>query len=1114
MKKLFLLFIALCALTVAQAQVVSSYTMQATQGTYTEITDGTVMDLTGLDLTVEDPLTGVAWYPHGIVTESTTAAGFPIGFDFTFNDMACNQFIIGANGYIALGRDEITNDPSHKQHIVSREEGADNTMGILPNNFSSGIWVNDSSEYSYKVIGEAPNRTLVVQFKNWAPNFGYDAEEVASMNMQIRLNETSNTIEFVLGELVYNSDVDRMTRIALRGYYQDLLCLRETTDEDVDPETVAMIDWVAVPEDYQVYLGAGMVTSGLTYTFTPPADCVEPSSSFTCTGANIKTNSFSMEWDWADFSDADHVLLSLLKSGTREAPVDGVYYTAGDSLGDALVLAYTTDTIYEMPEDIQLEPSTDYFLYVYLANSFCSNGPVYNSGWYTSFTTKPAMPESIEITNTTTNTLTFNVEANDVDEVFVIITDSIRPNPPYVNVIEFGEPIGYYYNVGDYVGGIGRVAYIGPSAENIVVEGLEAGTTYYLRAHSLNRQIGYSSEVVETSDITIATLPWKLDLSNTNKQEIPVGWTSVGSNKQLVATAMKSGYGEESLQFSVQIQPNTTNGHTTELTSPYIIIDKENALFSFEYNMNTPGNWGMAGTKYDEWNEKDTFAIQVSRNGGAFETVTLVNSTNNVKVDAITQFVPVTADLSAYLNDTIQLRFYWNCYSSGKVRLTLEKWNIDEYIAPATPEVKVENITHLSAKVTWRSEQENYEVAYAKTGEEFVTVLVEGASEYDLTELEAETEYQVKVRGIVAEGEYSAWSEVVTFTTTAWPECDAPTDLAAAVEGKTATLTWEGTEDHLTWEVRYRDANSTTWITIEGLEEPTTVLENLEEGVTYLWNVRAYCTAGRETAWSAQATFTTGPTVPAAPVVTGSFEGDIISLEWEAVPGALTYKLYYGGTALTEPFEETRVDIQVPSVGTYCFTVTALNEVGESAHSDEVCVTVTIDPDMTAPEAPELVATLEGDKVVLTWEAVEGATYYDVYIYVPEGEDQYLGTATMEDLPIKMQLPEYGEYCFYVIAANLAGESEPSNIACVNYGSVGIEENEVVFNIYPNPVNDKLVIETEATIEEICIYDAFGRLMEKVNETTTIDVSEYNAGVYIMKVRTDNGEVVKRFVKK
>lgn len=47
MKKLFLLFTILCAGIVANAQVVSAYTMQATQGTYTEITDGTVMDLTG-----------------------------------------------------------------------------------------------------------------------------------------------------------------------------------------------------------------------------------------------------------------------------------------------------------------------------------------------------------------------------------------------------------------------------------------------------------------------------------------------------------------------------------------------------------------------------------------------------------------------------------------------------------------------------------------------------------------------------------------------------------------------------------------------------------------------------------------------------------------------------------------------------------------------------------------------------------------------------------------------------------------------------------------------------------------------------------------------------------
>ena len=575
-----------------------------------------------------------------------------------------------------------------------------------------------------------------------------------------------------------------------------------------------------------------------------------------------------------------------------------------------------------------------------------------------------------------------------------------------------------------------------------------------------------------------------------------------------------------------------------QITSNPIIIDQEDAVVRFNFTIfHQPSRF--ATEAYNVWNENDVFAVQVSTDGETFTDLVSYNSTNNpqfVYTSEEKTLIPFEADMSQYEGQKVWIRINWHLYNNtfSPGTLVLDNFKVEKFVVPAIPAVKMEDVAHISAKVTWRGEQENYEVAYAKTvvaeegetreeGEdaeelEFVTIKVEGASEYVLTELEAETEYQVKVRGIIDNYTYSEWSEIVTFTTTAWPECDAPTNLAADmtafVSDGIVTLTWEGTEDHLTWDVRYRDANSTTWTTIEGLEEPTTVLEGLEEGVTYLWNVRAYCTAERVTSWSAQATFKAGPTVPAAPVVTGSFNVDTVILVWDPVPGALSYKLYYGGNPLTEPFEETRVDIQVPNVGTYCFTVTALNEVGESAHSDEVCVTVTLPEGMEVPAAPELVATLDDDFVVLTWEEVEGASFYDLYIDVPQGEDQYLGTATMEDLPIRMQLPEYGEYCFYVIAANLAGESEPSNTACVNYGSVGIEENEVVFNIYPNPVNDKLVIETEATIEEICIYDAFGRLMEKVNETTTIDVSEYNAGVYIMKVRTDNGEVVKRFVKK
>ena len=82
----------------------------------------------------------------------------------------------------------------------------------------------------------------------------------------------------------------------------------------------------------------------------------------------------------------------------------------------------------------------------------------------------------------------------------------------------------------------------------------------------------------------------------------------------------------------------------------------------------------------------------------------------------------------------------------------------------------------------------------------------------------------------------------------------------------------------------------------------------------------------------------------------------------------------------------------------------------------------------------------------------------------------------------------------------------------------GIDENEASFNIYPNPVSDKLYIETEVEIEEVVVYDVFGR--QQVTEIPShqgdlsIDVADLNSGVYFVKVVTENGETVQRFIKK
>ena len=82
----------------------------------------------------------------------------------------------------------------------------------------------------------------------------------------------------------------------------------------------------------------------------------------------------------------------------------------------------------------------------------------------------------------------------------------------------------------------------------------------------------------------------------------------------------------------------------------------------------------------------------------------------------------------------------------------------------------------------------------------------------------------------------------------------------------------------------------------------------------------------------------------------------------------------------------------------------------------------------------------------------------------------------------------------------------------------GVEELASSFKIYPNPVDGKLYVESENEVKEIVVYDVYGR--QQVNmitgqqEVMTVEVSNLNSGVYYVKVVTDNGEVVKRFVKK
>ena len=171
-------------------------------------------------------------------------------------------------------------------------------------------------------------------------------------------------------------------------------------------------------------------------------------------------------------------------------------------------------------------------------------------------------------------------------------------------------------------------------------------------------------------------------------------------------------------------------------------------------------------------------------------------------------------------------------------------------------------------------------------------------------------------------------------------------------------------------------------------------------------------------------------------------------------------------------------------------------------------------------DVPLNVTTTAIDKnaIKVEWNAVSSVVSYNVYRrYNSRSSDFELIANVKETSYIDTGLEENTKYFYSVTSVNSNGiESEKSEtIGATTLNPENVEELSSSFNIYPNPVNDMLFIEAEIEIEEVVVYDTFGRQQTTVNgqQTSSIDVSRLNNGVYLIRIKTNDGVVTKRFVK-
>ncbi|MDR0507058.1 MAG: fibronectin type III domain-containing protein [Dysgonamonadaceae bacterium] len=147
-----------------------------------------------------------------------------------------------------------------------------------------------------------------------------------------------------------------------------------------------------------------------------------------------------------------------------------------------------------------------------------------------------------------------------------------------------------------------------------------------------------------------------------------------------------------------------------------------------------------------------------------------------------------------------------------------------------------------SATLQWEGDADKYEILWELASSSGLTSEIITGKSLALDNLTPETEYQLKIRSICAEGDTSVYSPVYKFTTGRVPDCPVPTGLQVrAITSASAMLVWTADAANTSWDLSYRDGGVYSWTNVNGLAEATYTLEELTPNTVYLWRVKAHC---------------------------------------------------------------------------------------------------------------------------------------------------------------------------------------------------------------------------------------------------------------------------------
>jgi hypothetical protein len=358
--------------------------------TYTFSTNATSSLALDLNLNVVDMSTGTTQLvAAGLDAAASTVTA--VGFPFPFMSGFYTQFAVQEDGVLQLGGAA----PGTNVYTISGGTVAAPRLAAFCTDLRTGT---STGKIHYKLIGSAPQRVLVVEFKEMQL-FYTGTGTAGTSTFQMRLYE-NGTLEYVYGTMSA-TDVATANRSPSVGFY-----LGAATNLFASVTTATHTVSVTSPYTANPAVAAVGPLTDLTsasngtrraYVFTPPPFCTTPVDQPTALlFSNIIGTQLDLSFTAAVSTPSSYLIVRYPTGAAVTNPVDAAAYVTGQALGLGTVVASTNTTT---ATATGLVPSTSYDFYVYSTQTGACR-TTYNTASPLTLTQSTGLPINFTTTST------------------------------------------------------------------------------------------------------------------------------------------------------------------------------------------------------------------------------------------------------------------------------------------------------------------------------------------------------------------------------------------------------------------------------------------------------------------------------------------------------------------------------------------------------------------------------------------------------------------------------------------------------------------------------------------------------------------------------------------